>query len=118
MAGDARIAGPVCASTALEERGPGVRFAVLRQGHSLPAFAIRFRGRVHAYVNECRHQRTELDWHPGQFFDDAKLYLVCASHGALYAPDTGACVEGPCRGARLHALPVRERDGHIYCGEE
>jgi len=118
MAGDERVAGLVCASASLADGGSGVRFSVTRDGKTEPAFVIRFRGQVHAYVNECRHQRSELDWQPGEFFDHAKLYLVCATHGALYAPDTGLCVAGPCRGARLPTLPVRERDGNIFCDEE
>jgi nitrite reductase/ring-hydroxylating ferredoxin subunit len=118
MAGDARVAGAVCASASLADGGLGVRFTVLRDGKPQQAFAIRFRGQVHAFLNECRHQRSELDWRPGEFFDHAKLYLVCATHGALYAPDTGLCVAGPCRGARLPSLPVRERDGQIFCDGE
>jgi nitrite reductase/ring-hydroxylating ferredoxin subunit len=116
MAEDSRVA-VVCASAALTEGGPGVRFTVHRSGKLQQAFAIRFHGQVRAFVNECRHERSELDWHPGQFFDDAKLYLVCATHGALYAPDSGLCVAGPCRGARLLPLSVRERDGNVFCDE-
>ena len=44
--------------------------------------------------------------------------LVCAAHGALYEPDTGRCVAGPCLGARLVGLRVREReDGAIAVAE-
>lgn len=106
------------ASAALAEGGSGLRFEVCRGGETLPAFAVRFRGVVHAYVNECRHQCTELDWNPGEFFDAGRLYLVCATHGALYEPHTGLCVEGPCRGARLATVAVRERDGAVYCSED
>jgi nitrite reductase/ring-hydroxylating ferredoxin subunit len=52
----------------------------------------------------------ELDWVEGQFFESSGLYLMCATHGAIYAPDSGRCVGGPCRGARLRALEVEERD--------
>jgi nitrite reductase/ring-hydroxylating ferredoxin subunit len=31
-------------------------------------------------------------------------------HGAVFAPDTGVCMEGPCPGARLERLVVT-RDG-------
>jgi len=48
----------ICASDALIDGGAGVRFEVRRAGGLLPAFAIRFRGSVHAYVNECRHQSS------------------------------------------------------------
>jgi len=108
----------ICPSDALADGGLGVRFEIERDGETLPAFAIRFRGVVRAYVNECRHQATELDWNPGEFFDAERLYLICATHGALYDPDSGLCVEGPCRGARLGNVAVVERDGAIYCSEE
>ena len=108
----------ICTSAALVDGGTGVRFEIERSGARLPAFAIRYRGIVHAYVNECRHQATELDWNPGEFFDAERLYLICATHGALYQPDTGWCIDGPCRGARLAAVAVCERNGVVYCSED
>jgi len=41
----------------------------------------------------------ELDWQPGEFFDIAGVYLVCSTHGAIFEPNSGLCVAGPCRGA-------------------
>ena len=35
---------------------------------------------------------------------------ICATHGAMYSPDSGYCVQGPCRGGRLEAVPVVEGD--------
>ncbi len=117
MAGGARVVATVCDSAMLVDGGPGVRFSATRDGKSQPCFAIRFQGRVYGYFNECRHQRSELDWNPGEFFDHAKLYLICATHGALYAPDSGKCVSGPCRGAHLLPLQLHERNGLIICDE-
>ena len=91
-----------------------MRFRVNRLGGAERGFAIRYDGQVWAFVNECPHAFTELDWNPGQFFDDAGLYLVCATHGAMFEPQTGLCVMGPCRGARLSRLTVVEREGGIY----
>src|SRR6185312_16085931 len=55
--------------------------AELRQ--SLAAFAVRvLGGMVRVYVNRCPHMGTELDWQPGDFFEESGLYLVCATHGA------------------------------------
>jgi len=48
-----------------------------------------------------------------EFFDHSELYLICATHGATYEPDTGHCVLGPCRGKSLVPLPVAERGGAV-----
>jgi hypothetical protein len=50
----------------------------------------------------------------GDFFDYSKLYLICATHGAMYLPESGLCVQGPCPGKRLQSVPIEERDGQIF----
>ena len=99
----------IAASADLVDGGAGVRFTFDYQGRELAAFAIRHKGKVHAYVNACAHQAVELDWNPGLFFDVERTHLICSMHGALYEPDTGRCVAGPCIGASLAKLPVAER---------
>ena len=115
MAGRERL---ICVSAALVDGGDGVRFDVARAGGSLPAFVVRWRTRPFAYINECQHQSTELDWNAGDFFDESKLYLMCATHGAMYEPDSGLCIAGPCNGARLAPVKVVERDGSVFCAED
>ena len=104
----------ICASSELAERGDGVRFELEWEGETVPAFAIRHRGRAYAYLNRCAHISMELDWKQGKFFDADGEYLICSIHGALYAPDSGACRGGPCRGAKLVDLKVFEADGGVY----
>jgi nitrite reductase/ring-hydroxylating ferredoxin subunit len=111
MAGRERL---ICASDEVIERGKGVRFTLERAGGMVPAFAIRYRGRVHAYLNRCAHVSVELDWAEGEFFDLSGLYLVCATHGAVYYPDSGRCAGGPCAGAGLKPLEIVEREGCVY----
>jgi nitrite reductase/ring-hydroxylating ferredoxin subunit len=110
MARDPRV---ICASAQLAEGGRGVRFALGEAEGAPSGFAIRYGGAVHAYVNRCPHMGTELDWQPGEFFDVGGLYLVCATHGALFQPATGSCVAGPCRGASLERLGTREENGRV-----
>lgn len=107
----------ICASRELEDSKRGVRFELRTERGTVPAFAIRFEGRVHAYVNRCAHVAMELDWRPGEFFDAEGLVLICSTHGALYAPDTGACLGGPCGGG-LRKLAIVERAGGIYLEDE
>ena len=104
----------ICDSAQLADGGKGVRFNVGDQGETLPAFVIRFKGKVHAYLNQCAHVSVELDWLEGEFFDESGLYLICSTHGALYLPESGVCVGGPCNGKRLSLLAAEERDGKIY----
>ncbi len=107
----------ICASAGLTDGGPGVRFIMQKNGRDAPAFAIRYDGRVYGYLNSCAHIPVELDWMEGEFFDKAGLYLICATHGATYEPDTGHCIMGPCKGERLIAAPVEERDGSVFLVE-
>ncbi len=108
----------ICAGYEVENAGRGFRFTVERHGRYAPAFVIRFDGLVHAYLNECGHVPAELDWQPGEFFDDSKLYLICSIHGALYAPESGRCLGGRCQGRGLKPLKVQEIDGQIYLEQE
>ena len=105
--------GVICDSHALAEGGTGVRFTVEHRGLQVPAFAIRFNGAVHAYLNRCAHRGVELDWAAGEFFNRERDALVCATHGARYVPDTGACTGGPCGGGGLVKLAVIEKNGCV-----
>jgi nitrite reductase/ring-hydroxylating ferredoxin subunit len=115
MAVDTRV---ICESGDVVDGGKGARFDVERSGKTLPAFAVRFRGRVYAYLNQCSHIGVELDWMPGEFFDDSGLYLICSMHGAVYQPETGHCRSGPCQSASLVPVAVEEHDGKIYLMEQ
>lgn len=87
----------LCNSKDLVDGGLAVPFDVVYQGQSCWAFAIRFEGVVHAYLNRCAHVAMEMDFQPNRFFDSTGQWLICATHGALYQPATGRCMSGPCR---------------------
>ena len=105
---------PLCRADQLAERGRAVVFDVLLWRQPARAFALRFDGRVVAYINRCAHVPTEMDWQPGEFLDAERRNIVCSIHGATYAPESGRCVGGPCGRGRLMALAVSERDGQVY----
>ncbi len=115
MAEDQRL---ICASADLAEAGKGVCFTVTYRQREAAAFAIRYHGQVRCYLNECGHVPAQLDWQPGEFFDDSKLYLICSVHGALYAPESGRCLGGRCHGKGLVALPVAEMNGQVFLIKE
>jgi len=107
----------ICAADAVQEQGAGVRFEVDQWGVQQPAFVVRFEGAPRAFLNQCGHVAVELDWQPGEFFDDTRLYLICSTHGALYDPVNGRCISGRCAGRGLVALTVNEHNGNIYLTE-
>jgi nitrite reductase/ring-hydroxylating ferredoxin subunit len=108
------VAIPICTSNALQERGNGVRFPVTAGGEDRTGFIVRFDGMVYGYLNRCAHVPIELDWNEGDFFESSGLYLMCSTHGAVYAPDSGKCAGGPCRGGQLRSIAVFERDGQVF----
>lgn len=105
---------PICSSADLIERGMGVRFAVRVNNEDAIAFVVRYENGVHGYLNRCAHLPIELDWNEGDFFESSGLYLMCATHGAVYTPDQGKCVGGPCRGARLRKLVIEEIENQVF----
>ena len=104
---------PVCNSADLADSGLAVPFDVVYAGQTCRAFAIRYQGQVHAYLNRCTHVAMEMDFQPDRFFDTEGRWLLCATHGATYAPDTGECVGGPCRGG-LVKITLSESNGVVH----
>ena len=104
---------PLCNSADLSEGGRAVPFDVVYAGQTCRAFAVRHEGQVQAYLNRCSHVAMEMDFQPDRFFDAAGQWLVCATHGATYAPATGACAGGPCRG-NLVKITTLEKDGVVH----
>ena len=104
----------ICASGEVQEGGRGMRFPVSAFGDQATGFVVRYAGKAYAYLNRCAHVSIELDWEPGEFFESSGLYLMCATHGAIYVPDSGFCAGGPCKGERLRTIAVHEEGGNIY----
>lgn len=104
---------PLCNSADLRNSGEAVPFDVVYAGQTCRAFAIRFQGQVYAYLNRCAHVAMEMDFQPNRFFDSTGQWLMCATHGAVYQPQTGACRDGPCRSG-LVKIDLIEFDGVVH----
>jgi nitrite reductase/ring-hydroxylating ferredoxin subunit len=104
---------PLCNSQDLVDSAAAVPFDVVHGGLHSRAFAVRFEGQVHAYLNRCTHVAMEMDWQPNQFFDDTGQWLLCSTHGAAYQPSSGECGGGPCQGG-LVKINLSEADGVVY----
>ncbi len=93
--------------------GQGKGFASAPGGFT-GIFAVRQGDLVRVWVNSCPHVGTPLDWTPDQFMSRDGKHIICATHGALFSPDTGECTLGPCRGDFLEPVVTEIRDGVIY----
>ena len=113
----AKIERLICASSQLRDGGDGVRFEISTASQMKQAFVIRYQSGVYAYLNRCGHVPVEIDWQQGKFFDHSGIYLICATHGALYAPESGRCLGGRCAGKGLSPVAVSEHDNGIYFSE-
>jgi nitrite reductase/ring-hydroxylating ferredoxin subunit len=105
---------PVCHSADLTP-GSATLFHALVRGEERPCFALRLAdpsSAVVAFVNICAHRAQPV------VVDRAALdeagRIECRAHGALYDPRSGECVGGPCEGARLVPITVREEAGTIW----
>ena len=103
----------LCASFELPEKGRAVVFDVLQWGQPARAFALRFDGRVVAYLNRCLHVPAEMDWQPGEFLDAERDFIVCSIHGARYEPASGRCAGGPCGRGALTRVETVEQGGEV-----
>ena len=103
---ESRAGGRVVAKVSELAPGSVKKFWLICQKYRLDAFLINDQGQFHAYVNRCRHMPTPLDFVRDEFLSDDGRYLRCYTHGALYEFSSGVCVDGPCKGAALHRLPV------------
>ncbi len=82
-------------------------------------FVVREDGQVFGYVNSCPHLGTPLNWQDDRFISDDSGLILCATHGAQFEIEDGACVAGPCAGQALEAVPVvLDADGRVVLIED
>ena len=81
-------------------------------GKPLSLLLVKTASQFCVYLNQCPHQGRRLDYAPGQFLTKSGT-IICAAHGASFNLDSGLCVQGPCRGESLLALPTELVDGKL-----
>lgn len=93
------------------------------RGVALPdgrqAFLVRVHGRVSVFVNRCPHQQVPLNLPDGDFLEAGGELIQCGMHGALFLPESGECVFGPCQGRFLEPLAISiDAEGNIHLASE
>ena len=103
----------ICSIAEIAE--PGAReFEVGEGDWPFRGVVVRRRGGLYAYANVCPHRGHPLNLTPDGFFTPDGNLLVCSSHGALFVPETGFCLGGPCVGQSLAALDCRVSEGAVF----
>lgn len=80
----------------------------------LSIFILKKNDTIFVYKNSCPHLGIELNWQADQFLDREGMLIQCHTHGALFIPETGVCVAGPCIGQQLEQLPFKIENNTIH----
>lgn len=88
----------------------------------VPAFGrkvivLRRAGKLHGWLDACPHYEggTPMAWKNDAYFNGERSHIACHSHGALFDPETGECILGPCLGQRLTRIELKVSDaGEIF----
>jgi nitrite reductase/ring-hydroxylating ferredoxin subunit len=94
---------------------PGARgFVFGGEGARFSGFIVRRGGVVRGYVDACPHVGAPLALARDSFLTREGDLIICATHGALFRPQDGLCVAGPCVNRALQPWPVQVRDGKVW----
>lgn len=69
------------------------------------------------YLDRCPHAGLPLAWCEHDYLTRERDLIICASHGALFRPEDGLCIAGPCAGRALTPWPVRVEAGLVVTAE-
>ena len=93
---------------------PGARNYVLQIGDKrFHGFVVRRGEAAFGYVDRCPHAGLPLAQELDRYLTPDGELIMCSWHGAVFTVEEGACVGGPCVGARLSLWPVEAREGRI-----
>ena len=119
MSAEARPAAGVrlCALDDLPDPGArGFRFDAAGGGEDarpFQGFVVRRGAEVIGYVDSCPHVGAPLSSDPDRYLTRRGDYVVCFNHGALFRPEDGVCVAGPCVGRALRPWTVAVEGGVV-----
>ncbi|WP_198651707.1 MULTISPECIES: Rieske 2Fe-2S domain-containing protein [Salinicola] len=70
---------------------------------------------VVAYQNACPHVAgARMAWKKDRFMSSDGRHITCFGHGALFRPEDGFCVSGPCQGQYLATVEIAIREGELH----
>jgi len=93
--------------------GKARNFVLQMKAGRFHGFVVRRGEAVFGYVDRCPHAGLPLTQTLDGYLTPDGSLIACSWHGALFEPETGACVGGPCMGQALTPWPVAVRGGAI-----
>jgi nitrite reductase/ring-hydroxylating ferredoxin subunit len=103
---------PLCRLDDLPD--PGARNFVLQIGDAFfHGFVVRRGEAATGFVDRCPHAGLPLAQELDRYLTRDGALILCSWHGALFRPDDGFCVGGPCAGRSLEPWPVSVVDGTV-----
>jgi nitrite reductase/ring-hydroxylating ferredoxin subunit len=96
--------------------GRARNFVLQMRAGRFHGFVVRREERVFGYLDRCPHAGMPLAQKLDDYLIPDGSLIACSWHGALFNPDTGLCVGGPCVGQKLSGWPVHVEDGWIKTG--
>jgi nitrite reductase/ring-hydroxylating ferredoxin subunit len=93
--------------------GKARNFVLQMKAGRFHGFVVRQGEDVFGYVDRCPHAGLPLAQTLDDYLTPDGTLIACSWHGALFRPEDGICVGGPCAGQALTAWPVAVQDGQI-----
>jgi nitrite reductase/ring-hydroxylating ferredoxin subunit len=90
---------------------------VVSFGRGVEVIVVREGAHVYGYINECAHMAVPLNLLDDYGVATSKHRMLCDHHYAAFRFSDGYCLEGPCEGESLTAVPLVTRNGRITIAE-
>lgn len=94
--------------------GKARNFVLQMRAGRFHGFVVRRGDGAFGYVDRCPHAGLPLTQTLDDYLTPDGALIACSWHGALFDPESGACVGGPCMGQALTSWPVEIREGAIF----
>ncbi len=79
----------------------------------LEVIVVREGSRVSGYINECAHMSVPLNLLDDFRTETSAYRILCDHHYAAFRFSDGYCLEGPCQGESLIAVPLAVRGARV-----
>ena len=93
--------------------GAARTFVLQMRAGRFHGFVVRRGDRVWGYIDRCPHMGLPLAQVLDEYLTPDGGLIACSWHSALFEPEAGLCVGGPCVGARLTPWPVAVSEGQM-----